>query len=187
MMKDVEQALLDFVDIFQELKIHYAVMGGLAVRAYGVPRPTYDVDINITVVRDRLNELYDAAENAGYTVPDAYRRGWVDEIAGMPLVKFRIYRPDRSVDVDVFLVETAYQRVIMDRRGQATLLDRDISIVSPEDLILLKVVAGRSRDLGDIEDVRFMLGDMDEAYMRYWAERLGVSEELETVLAKPPL
>jgi hypothetical protein len=186
-MKDVEQAVLDFVDIFGELKITYAVMGGLAVRAYGVPRPTYDVDISIAITRERLSTLYDAVESAGYTVPETYRRGWVDRIADMPLVKFRIYRPDRSVDVDVFLVETAYQRVIIDRRVQAELHQRVIWIVSPEDLILLKVVAGRSRDLGDIEDVRFMHGDMDEAYMRYWAEKLGVLNELEDVLSKPSL
>lgn len=53
-MKDVEQALLDFIDIFDELRISYAVMGGLAVRAYGVPRPTYDVDVNIVISRDDL-------------------------------------------------------------------------------------------------------------------------------------
>lgn len=185
-MKDVEQALLDFIDVFDELKIPYAVMGGLAVRAYGVPRPTYDVDVSLTISEDGLPQLYDAVENAGYTVPEAYRSGWVDRIADMPLVKFRIYRVDKSVDVDVFIVETNYQRLAMERRGRWELHGRSVWIISAEDLVLLKLVAGRPRDMGDIEDVRFIQGDMDEAYMRYWAERLGVSSELEDVLAKPP-
>jgi hypothetical protein len=59
-------------------------------------------------------------------------------------------------------------------------------IVSAEDLVLLKIIAGRPRDFGDIEDVRFMHGALDEA-IRTWADRLGVRDELEAVLAKPPI
>jgi hypothetical protein len=58
--------------------------------------------------------------------------------------------------------------------------------VSPEDLILLKVVAARPRDLGDIEDVLFAQSDLDETYMRRWAKELGVAEKLEEVLAARP-
>lgn len=137
-MKDVEDALLDFADIFDELAIPYAIMGGLAVRAYGVPRPTYDVDVTIAISDDKLPELYRHIEERGYTVPDSYRSGWVDRIAGMPLVKFRIYRPDKSVDVDVFIVETAFQRAVMDRRRQWTMDERLLWVITPEDLILLK-------------------------------------------------
>lgn len=188
-MKHVEAAARDFIHIFDRLQVPYAVMGGLAVRAYGVPRPTYDVDVTLAILEDRLPALYDAVEAAGYTVPDAYRRGWVDRLAQMPLVKFRIYRGtlEESVDVDLFLMETAFQRKTMERR-----LLTDVEnigktwIISPEDLILLKLVAGRPRDWGDIEDVRFMCGDMDEAYLRHWAERLGVLASLEDVLAKRP-
>jgi hypothetical protein len=39
-MKDVYETLLDFVDVFRELDLRYAVMGGLAVRTYSIPRST---------------------------------------------------------------------------------------------------------------------------------------------------
>ena len=35
------------------------------------------------------------------------------------------------------------------------------------------------RDRDDIKDVRFFSRDMDEAYMRYGAKRLGVLKELQ--------
>jgi hypothetical protein len=187
-MTDVERALQDFVRLFDDLEVPYAVMGGLAVRAYGVPRPTYDVDVLLTVTDDQLPLLFDRVEDAGYTVPEAYRSGWVDRIEGMPLVKFRIYRPDnRSIDVDVFIEQTAYQREIMNRRQRADLSIGPVWVITPEDIVLLKLVAGRSRDMGDIEDVRFMEGDLDEAYMRHWADRLGIRDKLEQELARPPL
>ena len=56
--------------------------------------------------------------------------------------------------------------------------------MSPEDLILLKVLAARPRDIGDIEDVLLAQGDLDEAYMRQWAKELGVAEKLEEVLSQ---
>jgi len=189
-MKHVEAAARDFFGIFNAMKIPYAVIGGLAVRAYGVPRPTYDVDVILAIPEDRLPELFDAVEAAGYTVPESYRKGWVDRIAEMPLVKFRIYRgtPEESVDVDLFLMTTAFQKSMMERRQLAEIEHIGRTwIVSPEDLILLKLIAGRHRDMGDIEDVRFMHGELDVNYMRPWAQELGVSEELEALLAGPPI
>lgn len=189
-MKHVEAAARDFVEIFDALQLPYALMGGLAVRAFGVPRPTYDVDVILAISSEGLPALFDAVEAAGYTVPEAYRRGWIDRIADIPLVKFRIYRgtPGESVDVDLFLVETEFQQRMMLRRFKSSVENLgEAWIISPEDLVLLKLVAGRPRDLGDIDDVRFMHGALDEGYMHQWAGRLGVQKELESLLAKPPV
>jgi hypothetical protein len=189
-MKDVENAARDFIGIFNQLAVPYALMGGLAVRAFGVPRPTYDVDVTLALGEEQLPALYDAAEIAGYTVPEAYRKGCVDQMGGMPVVKFRIYASEsqRSVDVDLFLAHTKYQSTIIERRIQADVMGLGTAwVVTPEDIILLKLVAGRPRDLGDIEDVRFMCGELDGNYMRTWATKLGVEAELEKLLERPPL
>jgi hypothetical protein len=52
---------------------------------------------------------------------------------------------------------------------------------------LLKLVAGRPRDLGDVDDVRFMHGALDESHLRRWAARLGIGDKVESILAKPPI
>lgn len=44
MTKSVEDVIWDVVDLCDSLKIEYAIMGGMAVRIHGIPRPTYDVD-----------------------------------------------------------------------------------------------------------------------------------------------
>jgi hypothetical protein len=183
-MTDLRRALADCVSLFDRMKLPYIVMGGIAVRVYGIPRPTYDIDFTLAIPRERLPELYAALQSGGYTVPEAYTRGWVDQVAGMPPVKFRLYLQERGVDVDVFLAESAFQREILARRRQATLDGIPVWLVSPEDLILLKLLAGRPRDLADVSDVLFTQGQLDESYLRHWAEGLGTRETLEAILAE---
>ena len=39
----------------------------------------------------------------------------------------------------------------------------------------------------DIGDLIWIEGELERDYLRYWAARLGVTDELERVLADPPL
>lgn len=179
--------LRDFLRILDERNLEYALMGGFAVRAYGIPRPTYDVDFTIGIPREELNSFYESLEESGYTVPEQYRSGWVDQIAGMPLVKFKLYIGSESIDVDVFLAESDYQKELLKRRRKAEIDNLTAWLVTPEDLLLLKLIANRPRDLGDIADIRVVQGDLDEPYMRHWAAELDIADRLEKMLSEPPL
>ena len=53
-MKDIADTLFDFVQLLETLKVPYAIMGGFAVRVYGIPRGTQDVGVTI-VCRDEGN------------------------------------------------------------------------------------------------------------------------------------
>jgi hypothetical protein len=182
-MTDLTAVIHDLVRVFDNLGLPYAIMGGIAVRAYGIPRPTYDVDFTLAVPLDRLAELFDAISRCGYTIPEQYTRGWVDSVGGMPLVKVRLFLDGRSVDADIFIAETPFQQEVIRRRVKAETEGVEVSLVSPEDLILFKVVAARPRDLLDIQDVFFTQGQLDEPYLRRWAEMLGVEKQLDEVLA----
>ena len=64
-MKNLRHALAELVPLFERMGIRYAVMGGIAVRAYGIPRATYDLDFTLSIARERLPELYRAVEQLG--------------------------------------------------------------------------------------------------------------------------
>ncbi len=106
----------------------------------------------------------------------------MDRVAGMPLVKFRRYLRDQSLDVDVFMTDSLFQDEMLRRAQMTELDDFKARVISPEDLILLKLLASRYRDFGDTMDVLFMQGQLDEDYMRHWAKELGVLDKLEQVL-----
>jgi hypothetical protein len=185
-MTDLTAVIHELVDLFDRLQLPYAIMGGIAVRAHGLPRPTFDVDFVLAVPRDRLADVFTSIEHLGYTVPDQYRGGWIDSVGGMPLFKVRLYLEGRGIDADIFLVENDFQREVMTRRFRADVEGRPLQLITPEDLILFKLLAGRPRDILDVKDIFFMQGQLDEPYMRRWAEPLGVTAALEQALGDRP-
>jgi hypothetical protein len=181
-MNDLSKAIEDIIRLFDSLAVEYAVMGGIAVRAYGIPRATYDVDFTAAIGRDALPGLYERVQALGYSVPEPYLRGWLDEVGGMPVVKFRLFLEGRGIDIDVFLAESPYQASLLSRRRWVKLNGTDAWLVSPEDLVLLKLLANRPRDVADVGDVMFVQGQLDVGYLRNWAAQIGVSDRLEAAL-----
>jgi len=181
-MKDLTQALRELTGMLDSLSVPYAVMGGMAVRVHGIPRPTHDVDFTIALRRERLPDLFALVIDAGYSVAEPHLQGWVDNVAGMPLVKIRMHMEDHGIDIDIFLAESEFQKSLVARRQRETLEGHPIWFVTPEDLVLLKLIAGRPRDFVDVQDVLFTQGELDNAYLRRWAGSLGVADRLEQAL-----
>jgi len=101
----------------------------------------------------------------------------------MPLIKLKTYMADgHSIDVDIFISETSFQFSTMKRRVRLEFEGQSMWFVSAEDLILLKLLANRPRDIGDITDILFVQGELDEAYMQKWSGPLGVEAQLAKVL-----
>lgn len=186
-MKDLTPTLFGLAELLERKRVEYAVMGGLAVRAYAIPRSTEDIDFTLSLDRRRLPELYSELETCEYSIPEPYRKGWVDQLSEavpLKLVKLKRYVGEHAIDVDLFLAETPFQAEVLKRRRLADVEGRQLWLASPEDLVLLKLVADRPRDWIDIADVFFTQGRLDETYMRRWAEELGVASKLEQALAE---
>lgn len=182
-MKSVEEVLLDIVDLCDELQLEYVILGGIAVRVHGIPRPTYDVDFQMSADESLLDRFFDQAEARSYEISSIYRTGWRDEVGAMPLVKMHTFlAAGQSVDVDIFINETAFQNSLMRRRLSIEFEGRQLFFVTPEDLILLKLIANRPRDLGDVGDILFTQGQLDELYMKGWAVKLNIPQRLEQAL-----
>lgn len=87
----------------------------------------------------------------------------------------------RGADAGIFLAETGFQQEVFARRITADVEGRRLDLITPEHLILFKLIASHPRDLSDVQDVLFTQGQLDEASMRRWAEPLGVAAKLEDV------
>ena len=182
-MKSVEEVLLDIADLCEQLQIEYAIMGGIAVRVHGIPRPTYDVDFEMSIDESSLYRFFDHAEARKYEIDSIYRSGWRDDVGAMPLVKMQTFLAEgQSVDVDIFINETVFQNSVMSRRLSIEFEGRELFFVTPEDLILLKLIANRPRDLSDVGDVLFVQGQLDDAYLHLWAQKLNIHQRLVQIL-----
>jgi len=71
----IQRILLEVIGVLERLKIPYAIMGGFAVRTWGVPRPTYDADLAVSADEKGLNTLLSALEKARFEIPPEHRKG----------------------------------------------------------------------------------------------------------------
>ena len=183
-MKGIDDASRDFVQLFERLGLTYVLMGGLAVRIHALPRPTFDVDFTAALPREELPALYDAVREVGYEVPEAQATGWLDSVRGFPVAKFQWLVSGRPLDVDVFLAETPFQQQLLQRRERRRANGFDAWFVTAEDLVLLKLLASRPKDLVDVADILFIQGELDHEHMRTWAVKLGIADRLEAALRR---
>lgn len=181
-MNDLTQVLYELIDYLEQRNLNYAIVGGMAVRFYGIPRPTYDIDLQISLSQGQLSELFQELIARGYEIPEPYLKGWLDRVGGMPVVKLKQYIEGHSIDVDLFVAERPFQKELLRRRRREIAEGRGTWLVSPEDLVLLKLIANRPRDQSDISSILFTMGQLDETYLRRWAEELKVTNQLEEVL-----
>ncbi|HVS10560.1 MAG TPA: hypothetical protein VMS76_11865 [Planctomycetota bacterium] len=162
--------------------VECAVMGGYAVRHWSLPRPTYDVDFVVAVDAETLTRLLRAFDEDGFTVDEHFLRGFVDILDGLRKVAVGCFDSGSVWQIDIFPATTPFVRSAFDRRVPAAVDGRKTSFVSPEDFLLFKLLADRSKDRLDIEELLFICGPLDLEYLRRWAEHLGIPERLDRTL-----
>lgn len=179
----VQRLLLDAVAVVESARLPYMVLGGFAVRAWAIPRPTFDADVAVEADDAQLAGLLRMLAANGFDVPAEHRDGFQDSVAGMPKVRVSRFADGRVWEVDVFLVRTPLLRSALARRRAVEIGGRPVQVMAPEDVILLKLVANRPRDVADIDDLLLLAAPLDLAYVRAWADRIAVRDRLEARIA----
>jgi len=159
---------LDYLAIFKEfnqLKIDYLVVGGLAVNFHGIPRMTYDIDLMIHLEAQNILRLVSQLNSWGYRpkIPvnpqdladETKRNSWIQE-KGMRAFNFYsetlpIGEIDLVIDSPIRYEKLKKNSVIIEIEGEK------VPVVSIHDLIQLKIEAGRKQDLADVEHLRVVL------------------------------
>ena len=178
----VQRFLLQVIAVLERLHVPYMIVGGFAVRTWGIPRPTYDADLAIAASEEALTELLRILEEEGFDVPEEHKKGWRDSVAGMGKVKVARFEGTTLWDVDLFLVRGAFLESALARRRAVRFCGREAWFVAPEDLVLLKLIANRRKDQLDVEEILRISVSLDLAYLKEWARRMGISERLEGFL-----
>ncbi len=156
---DLQRELHTIVDVLNTAGIPYAVCGGLAVALHGYPRATQDLDILIREADLAAAKM--VLETVGYLIP----AGMIAFRAGTPQEQ-SAFRVSRMLDgelltLDLMLV-TPIMADVWDDRISLSLDSRDISVVSREGLGKMKRLAGRYKDLADLEGLGLPLESQNE-------------------------
>lgn len=146
-------------------EVRYLVAGGLAVNAHGYIRLTVDIDLVVALDARNIRQAFRALADIGYrpSVPiDAesfsqaeQRERWREE-KGMQVLNFYCEAfPGTSVDVFVYEPFDFAEEYGIALRAELLpgIVARFISIPT---LIRMKQVAGRPRDLDDIQHLQWL-------------------------------
>lgn len=127
-----------------------AVIGGLALTAWNHARYTRDADVLMAIEADRVDELVRGLTAAGFHARHAPPLRVID---GQGIVQFTFQPPDALLpfQFDVLLASGDFQREAVDRAVPwPALTDAgDVRVVRPDDLVVIKLLAGRLIDRAD--------------------------------------
>lgn len=158
-------ALRDLVRWMAASEVPGIVIGGVAASILGRPRVTGDVDALVWLADDRWKTFL--AAGARFDIHP--RRTDVLAFARRSRVLLLRHEPS-AIDLDVSLGALPFEQQSIARARTHRIGNLRIPIVSPEDLIVMKAIAHRPRDLGDIEGVLAMHPDLDRARVRHWVK-----------------
>jgi hypothetical protein len=163
------------------LETPMAVMGGLALATWKHIRATRDVDLLVELGANDLDQLIAHLRAAGLRPkrsPPTISLGDLDVLS-------LLYEPPEAfveLQIDLLLAKSEYHREALRRRIPVILpgLDVPIAVLTCEDLILHKLLAGLLIDLADAAAlVRANRESLDWDYLARWARQLEVAEDLD--------
>ena len=135
--------LLLVVRALDEDGVDYALVGGLAVGVWGAPRATKDIDLLVRAADVALAKT--ALRSRGYTL-EALPMQFTD---GMQMQRVSKLVEGQLVTVDLILVDHNLEPIWQSRQRRA-IESAELSVVSREALIAMKVAAGRPQDQADV-------------------------------------
>ena len=137
---------------------------------HGVPRFTADLDLVIALDAANVNVTVAALAGLGYRprapvrgedlADPALRRSWIED---KNLVVLSFWSPDHpATEIDIFVEEPIAFEAAFARAVEADLGTTKARVAAIADLIVLKTLAGRAKDLADIDALNALESD-DEA------------------------
>jgi len=166
--------------------LRYLVGGSLASSLSGEPRSTFDVDLVVSISENDIQPFVDILGEEFYAEPDSLRRAIRDRSST------NIIHYGTSMKVDLFIVGgSVLDEQQMDRRQRvqvATDPERYLYFYTPEDILLQKLNWYRTgnevsdRQWRDILGIVLVQAELDEAYLRDGAQKLGVVDFLDRAM-----
>jgi predicted nucleotidyltransferase len=164
------EQLLEKVSLaLDKVGIPYMVIGGQAVLLYGEPRLTRDIDITLGTTLEKLDVVLGLVEDIGLESladPETFTR----ETMVLPCQD-----TSTSIRIDFIFSFSAYEKQALERVQTVKMGNAKVAFASVEDLIIHKVIAGRPRDLEDVESILIKNPEVDSKYIRRWLKEFAAT------------
>ena len=170
MRSPLAEALGALARALDRLDARWYLFGAQAALLYGAARLTADVDVTVRLGDRDTAELVRALEKSGFTL----RIRDVDDFVARTRVVPLLHRAS-GMPIDVVLAGPGLEELFLKRRRRRLVDGVSVPVASPEDIVVMKVLAGRGKDEDDVvailaaqrklklEQVRETLGMLERA------------------------
>ncbi len=164
------------LDVLRETGVVHALIGGWAVVAWGVVRASEDVDVLIELPTSRRKALLAALSRA---FDAEWRQGEPgDPVPGL----IRAQPKSGGLPVDLLPARSNADIAALDRAKSVAVGALRIPIVTPEDLIAMKLEAGGGQDYEDVRRLlRVIADDLDQSQLKASCDARRVSDRLASL------
>ena len=153
------EALRRAVRFLERESIPFVVVGGLANTVWGEFRATRDVDLKVYIGKRMAQEFAGlVAEEFAPAAPTPGGPALIVSIAVLP-----------DVVVDFLIAIPGYEEEVLARARSFHFGEMPLPVCAPEDFVIYKVIADRSKDWADVEGVLIRQRErLDQKYIRTW-------------------
>ncbi len=154
-----------------------AIIGGIAASILGRPRFTRDIDAVVLRAEEDWPEFLSSGQQFGFHP----RRSDAVEFARKARVLL-VRHQSSGIDVDVSLGSLPFEKELIDRAVWRKIAGVSTPLPRVEDLIVMKAVAHRRRDLDDIEGLVEANPDLDTARIMRLVSDFAAALEMPGIL-----
>lgn len=181
----VARTLVHAWEILEPLEIPVAVVGGICLAAWNHPRFTQDVDLLLALPDTEKEPVVAKFLDGGFFFKQDQKPCWIP-LGGIDLLQLFYEPPDSFMEfrLDLLAAKSDYHVGILQRRVPVKLpiVEREIAVVSCEDMLILKLLAGRIIDRADAATLlRKNRERLDEAYLLKWIKAHGLQSQLAEI------
>lgn len=139
------------------------VIGGVAASLLGKPRLTGDIDVMLLLSTDELPRLIEAAAEEGFIL----RFTGAEDFARRHRVLLLCHQ-ESDINIDISLGILPFEIEAVQRSTVHQIETLAIRLPAPEDLIVMKAVAHRPKDLRDIQSIIDTHPELDRERVEHW-------------------
>lgn len=161
------ESIQDLLAWLKVAKVPAILIGGVAVSLQSRPRHTEDVDALILLEEKRWVSFSRQGKKYGFVprIPDM--------VAFAREARVLLFQHERSkISIDIVLGKIPFELEIVSRALLVKVAGIEIPLATPEDLIVMKALARRARDITDIESLLDAHPKVDLRRCRQWVRVL---------------
>lgn len=170
MPSPIGDVLAELRACFDSLGVRWYLFGAQAAIYHGVVRLTADVDVTILPEPHSTPELVSALQANGFRLRVTGTDNFVARTRVLPFVHTATRLP-----VDVVLGGPGIEELFLQRAEIREIQGVEVPIATVEDLVTMKILAGRPKDLDDAEGM--LRARADAIDLRHVRRTLGLLEE----------